>query len=67
MSHFFLVLVLLLCIDAFTQEHSKLSDYDVRHLQTFPVTDISHVGHHHENCCKNVKIAAKELRGLIGY
>lgn len=32
MSHFFLVLVLLLCIDAFTQEHSKLSDYDVRHM-----------------------------------
>lgn len=32
MSHFFLVLVLLLCIDAFTQEHSKLSDYGVRHM-----------------------------------
>ena len=32
MSHFFLVLVLLLCIDTFTQEHSKLSDYDVRHM-----------------------------------
>jgi len=35
----------------------------LQNLQTFPVTDISHVGHHHENCCKNVKIAAKKIRG----
>jgi len=49
------------------ERQNSILGHQLQNLQTFPVTDISHVGHHHENCCKNVKIAAKELGGLIGY
>jgi len=49
------------------ESQNSIFGHYLQNLQTFPVTDISHVGHHHENGCKNVKIAAKELGGLIGY